>query len=115
MAERPLKIVLDDRVFDRLEADRQLSELLSALIFDGRITVLMPYVYRNTLQARSGGMPTWLPIRLIPDTTSADADVLVSDDPARRRRGQVSGQFEALTYEEFAELLKLLELKTRAL
>jgi hypothetical protein len=59
-------------------------------------------------------MPEWLPIRPIPDVTNADGDVLISDDPARRRRAQGSGQFEALTYEEFAELLKLLRLKSEA-
>ena len=113
MAERPLKVVFDDLVFDRLEPDVEAVELLKALIFDGRIVVLMPFVFRNELLARFGAMPDWLPIRVIPDATNDDADVLVSDDPARRKRAELSGQFEALTYDEFSELLKLVQLKSQ--
>ena len=114
MPERPLRIVLDDHVVDRLETDLELRQPLEGLIFDGSIVVLMPHVYQSELQARAGGMPGWLPIRVIPDATSADVDVLVSDDTARRKRAELSAGLEGLAYDEFAELLKLLRLKNQA-
>jgi hypothetical protein len=104
-----LKLVLDPHVVDRLEVDAEAADLLTQLIVDGKVVVLMPRVFQDQLSARSSGMPDWLPIHEIPDAI-AKADVLVSDDARCRSHAQASGQFEALMYEEFVELLKLLRL-----
>ena len=110
MPDHPSKVVLDSHVFGRLEADPEASDLLTRLIFDGKVVVLVPEVVQNELRARPSGMPTWLPTRPITDATQSDADVFVSDDPTCRRRVRAFASCDALTYDEFADMLKILRL-----
>ena len=76
MVERTLKVVLDSQAFGRLEHDAVSSDLLRDLIAESKITVLMPKVIQDELQARSAAPPSWLPYHDVPDATKANADVL---------------------------------------
>ena len=109
VSDRALRVVIDDHVFDKLEADTEQADLLTRLIVEGKIVVLMPRVFQDQLRVRSNGRPSWVPIHDIPDVTT-EANVLVSDDARYRSHAEGSGRFEALTYDEFTELLKLLRL-----
>ena len=113
-ADPAFRIVVDSHVLDRLEDDVESRELLTALIAEGKALVLMPHKLQRELTARAAGVPNWLPIHQIPDAADSEADVFVSDDPWGRRQAQQSGRSEALSYDEFVELLKLLRLDTQS-
>ena len=113
-ADPAFRIVVDSHVLDRLEDDVESRELLTALIAEGKALVLMPRKLQRELTARAAGVPNWLPIHQIPDAADSEADVFVSDDPWGRRQAQQSGRSEALSYDEFVELLKLLRLDTQS-
>ena len=107
MVARPLKVVLDSHAFGKLESDAVSADLLRELVAESKIAVLIPKVIQEALQARSAAPPSWLPYQDVPDATKANADVLVSDDRRCRRRARSSQRFDrALTYDEWAELLK---------